>query len=184
MRTIDLGGKLPRASRFYYIDRPGRLMLDIETPAAMQRFEDQLPYINQRYTVLDVKKFPSFSEDHWHVFVFLPELTRLARPARYLIQVNLGSDITREIMNYSRFDVGLPYPELLQTYEKPHDGLQPDYSCRCELEHKGEILRACYHLRKTQEDGGFFGHTLVGSAWELPPDVHARVKQGTRKVRA
>lgn len=97
---------------------PKTLQLDIDSEESREIYEDQLERLRLMFTVLEVRERASRS-GNMHVIITLKE--RLSVPERIMLQACMGSDRTREILSYARYQNGDNEPILLFKPMNPPD---------------------------------------------------------------
>ncbi len=88
---------------------PTTLLLDLDTPEDIQRYQDWLPWLIEKHIAISVEEvWASKTEGHMHAVV------RLTRPfsfeARVALQLSLGSDRRREVLSLLRHANGIDEP--------------------------------------------------------------------------
>jgi hypothetical protein len=106
--------KAARMGCFVVFPEPTQLFVDIDTPAGLRTFVQNLPRL--RGASYTVRPSQSGLPGHFHVTV---AMSRPVSPIeRIALQAMLGSDLTREILSWLRIQRGIEEPTIFFEREK------------------------------------------------------------------
>lgn len=139
--------------RYIYFARKNEVMLDIDSSKAYDKFQRNLKYLDgltRKITILHTRR------GHYHVYLTLKK--RHEYPQLSALQTFLGSDIRRELANYSRILARASKPILLIEYDRVKHFREPDIVCSCPRKYKGKKLANCIHLRSAKGHKAKYGY--------------------------
>lgn len=87
------------------------LLVDLDNADSKNTFQSNLPIVKQKYSVVNIERWPSKSRRGEHVMLKLSEPVDVV--TRLLLQATLGSDLKRELLGLYLVKRNHPTPSVL-----------------------------------------------------------------------